>query len=143
MSENPFLAIMALQTQATLSAVAMMSAGVQAISAAAASGPISLNTQINAPFSRDFNQDIDPVTTWMFPFALGFLPGSQRAASLLTEMRCLHGICAALIEACDAEPRALTSGDDAARVPPMSSGDIAAMRRSVETMNTLIGRPRR
>ncbi|MEL6267765.1 MAG: hypothetical protein AAFR52_19350 [Pseudomonadota bacterium] len=133
----PVAAMMALQAQAGMACVAITAATAQAVMAHAARVPLTVNAQFNAPFARDFSQDIDPVTTWMMPFAFGLFPASPRAAALVTEVRCLQALAARGMAACDA---GTVQGADAAL--PMSSGDRAAMRRSLDALASLIGPPR-
>ncbi|MEM9782889.1 MAG: hypothetical protein AAF899_10465 [Pseudomonadota bacterium] len=141
----PFGALVALQAQAACTCVAIAANTVQAMAAASARNPLTVNQQFNAPFSRDFSQDIDPVTSWVMPFAFGLFPGTPRAAALVTEVRSLLALAERLVDACDEASRTLDAdlGAGAGPAQPMSTGELAALRRCVQTLGGLIGSPHR
>ncbi|MEL6198070.1 MAG: hypothetical protein AAFT19_09495 [Pseudomonadota bacterium] len=95
------------------------------------------------PFGQGFSQDIDPVTTWLLPFSFGVLPGTQKAAALVTEIRGQQALVDRLVAGCDGydDSQAVTRarGADSQPAMPLDRGEIEALRRTKENLERLIG----
>ncbi|MEM7498698.1 MAG: hypothetical protein AAF371_11985 [Pseudomonadota bacterium] len=92
---------------------------------------------VNAPFSRDFSMDIDPVTSWTLPALFGHARGSREAAEFLEAFAQQQLLVRALIEDCRARPSTRDAdGDDMAemRLPPAQARQLQDVTERLGTL---------